>query len=347
MKKKILTSEETAFLCRELQLIIRSGLEAGGALALVAEDCGDKALKELILSLVDALDSGLSLADALQSSGALPGYVCALAKVGQATGRSEEAFAALADYYFRQAELEKGLKNALLYPSVLILVMLAVIVVLFTRVLPMFEDVYARLGASLSGAAALMLSIGRAMEALLPLFAAIIAVFVIFAGLFALCLPFRRACLDFWRRHFGDRGLARLLGRARFAAALAMGMKSGLLAEEALSLAALTLAGTPAEERCESCAAALAGGEALGKALRGAALMPAANCRLLELAEKGGCADSVMVEIAEKLARSGEEELEKALGRVEPAMVLVCCAIVAAALLSVMLPLMNIMRTIA
>ena len=124
MKKKILTSEETAFLCRELQLIVRSGMDSGGALALVAEDCGDKALKNLILSLVESLDSGLSLAEALRLSGALPGYVCALANVGQATGRSEEAFAALADYYFRQAELEKGLKNALLYPSVLILVML-------------------------------------------------------------------------------------------------------------------------------------------------------------------------------------------------------------------------------
>jgi len=211
----------------------------------------------------------------------------------------------------------------------------------------MFEDVYARLGASLSGAAAVMLSIGRTMEALLPLFAVILAIFVVFAALFALCLPFRQGCLRLWRRHFGDKGLARLLGRARFTAALAMGMKSGMVAEEALSLAAVTLSGTPAAERCIACADALAAGEALGKALRKVALLPAASCRLLELAEKGGCADTVMAEIAEKMARSGEDELEKALGRVEPAMVLICCAIVAAALLSVMLPLMNIMSAIA
>ena len=124
-------------------------------------------------------------------------------------------------------------------------------------------------------------------------------------------------------------------------------MKSGMVAEEALSLAAVTLSGTPAAERCIACADALAAGEALGKALRKVALLPAASCRLLELAEKGGCADTVMAEIAEKMARSGEDELEKALGRVEPAMVLICCAIVAAALLSVMLPLMNIMSAIA
>jgi len=347
MKRTTLTSENTAFVCRQLQLIIRSGLDAGGALALAAEDCDDKTLKALLEDLSSALDSGLALDEALEASGAFPGYVCALAKVGRRTGKSEEAFSALADYYYRQAELEKSLRSALLYPSMLILVMLAVIVLLFTRVLPMFEDVYERLGASMSGAAAWMLALGRGMEALLPLFALILFLFVVSLALFVLSVPFRRSILARWNRRRGDRGLSRLMGRARFACALAMGLGSGLHPEEALSLASLTRAGTPAEADCLGCGDALSRGEKLGTALREARLLPAASCRFLELAEMSGCADSVAGEIAEKLSREAEEELEKALGRIEPAMVLVCCAVVAAALLSVMLPLVNIMTSIA
>ena len=346
MKKRTLTIETTALICRELQLIVRSGVDAAGALALAAKDCGDAAAEKVLAEMVESLDSGLALDAALEKSGVFPGYVCALARVGRRSGKSEEAFAALADYYFRQAQLEKGLKNALLYPAMLILVMLAVIVVLFTRVLPMFEDVYERLGASMTGLASWMLALGRAMEALLPLFAAILAIFVLFLACFVLSDSFRGGCLRLWNRRRGDRGIARLMGRSRFAGALAMCLGSGMNPEEALALAALTRAGTPAEGRCRRCAEALAAGVGLGAALMEAQLLPAGGCHLLELAEKGGCADAVTAEIAERLARDADARLEETLGRVEPAMVLICCAIVACALLSVMLPLINIMSAI-
>jgi type IV pilus assembly protein PilC len=53
-----------------------------------------------------------------------------------------------------------------------------------------------------------------------------------------------------------------------------------------------------------------------------------------------------MEEVARRLTEEGEQALEEKLSRVEPALVLVTSLLVGAILLSVMLPLMNIMTAI-
>ena len=71
-----------------------------------------------------------------------------------------------------------------------------------------------------------------------------------------------------------------------------------------------------------------------------------AACRLLALGVRGGTADTVMEEIARRLAREGNDALSRKVAQVEPALVLVTSLLVGAILLSVMLPLMNIMAAI-
>lgn len=67
---------------------------------------------------------------------------------------------------------------------------------------------------------------------------------------------------------------------------------------------------------------------------------------MLALGVRSGSADSVMEEIARRLAREADQALEDRTAQIEPAMVLVCSLMVGAILLSVMLPLMNIMSAI-
>lgn len=67
---------------------------------------------------------------------------------------------------------------------------------------------------------------------------------------------------------------------------------------------------------------------------------------MLELGQRGGVGDRSMAKIAEDLAEEGEAALDALVSRVEPALVLVCSLLVGLILLSVMLPLMNIMAAI-
>ena len=225
--------------------------------------------------------------------------------------------------------------------------MLLVIGVLLIKVLPVFDKVYASLGSRLTGIAGGLLELGQILQKLMPILLVLLGIAVITAAVLALWRPLREKCTAFFSRRFGDRGVSRKYNNARFARALAMGLASGLTLEETLKLATLMLSDIPgAAARCGQCAEALDQGESLAEAMGKADLLDAASCRLLSVGLKGGNADRVMGKIADDLAETASASLESTISKIEPTMVLTASLLVGAILLTVMLPLMNILSTL-
>ena len=341
MKRK-LSNDEIASLCLELSLLLHAGVGTGDALSLLAQE---EEHRGMLSAMAEQVDGGKTLSTALRESGVFPVYVCGLVEVGERTGRTEEALAALSRYYEERVRIGRRVRSALLYPAVMLALMLVVIGVLLVKVLPIFDDVYASLGGRLTGVAAGLLNLGRWIEGAMPVLYLILAGLVLVVLVFGLVGPLRRGVVSLWQKTRGDRGVSRKLNNARLAQALAMGMASGLPVEEAVALSAGLIEGG-ARKRCQDCQSRLEGGESLSAALRSSGLLPTSQCRLLELGQRSGAGDSAMGKIARDLAEESEAALEDRISRVEPALVLVCSLLVGLILLSVMLPLMNIMAAI-
>ncbi len=341
MRRQI-SNDDIASLCLELSLLLHAGVSTGDALSLLSEE-GDR--RGMLKAMAERVDSGETLSAALRESGAFPTYVCGLVEVGERTGRTEEALSALSRYYEDRVRLSRRVRSALLYPAVMLALMLVVIGVLLVRVLPIFDDVYASLGGRLTGVAAGLLTLGRWLEGVMPVLYLVVAALALVVLLFSVVGPLRRGVVSLWQRTRGDRGVSRKLNNARLAQALAMGMASGLPVDEAVALSAGLMEGG-AKKRCESCRKRLEDGESLGDALKRSGLLPARQSRLLELGQRSGAGDASMEKIARDLSEEGEAALDALVGRVEPALVLVCSMLVGLILLSVMLPLMHIMSAI-
>ena len=341
---KTITNGELSSLTMELSMLLHAGIGVGDALSMLS---GEDGYRDLLDGMARRADEGEPLSQCLREGGRIPAYVCGLVEVGEETGRTEEALAALSRYYERRARLDRQVRSALLYPAVMLVLMLLVIAVLLVRVLPIFDDVYASLGGRLTGVAGGLLALGRGLDAAMPVLWAALALAVVFFGAFAGVESFRDRVLALWRRGRGDRGVSRRMNNARLAQAMAMGMASGLPLERSMELAASLMEDVPpARARCEDCRARLEGGASLSAAMGESGLLPAGACRLLEIGQRGGTADAAMDKIARDLSEDGEAALEELVSRVEPSLVLVCSILVGVILLSVMLPLMHIMSAI-
>ncbi len=346
MRNKTLSNDELSFFALELSLLLHTGVSTGDALLLLQDEAeGD--LKKLFSDMALSADSGMLLSSIMEETGRFPSYMAGLTAVGESSGRLEEALAALARYYDARDQLNRQVRSALLYPALLLIMMLAVIVVLLVRVLPVFQDVYASLGGELTGVAGGLLRLGQALDAALPWLGAVLAV-ILAAGIACSRVPgFRERALSYWRRIGGDKGVSRMIHDARFAQAMAMSLASGLPLEKALELSASLMADIPgAAARYRDCAKRLEEGEGLAEAMMAAEALPDSSCRLLALGIKSGNGDTVMAELAQRLSRRGEDALNVLLGRVEPTLVLTTAALVGMILLSVMMPLLHIMNTI-
>ena len=347
MSREFLSNSQTGSLCQGLALFLHAGVGAADALSLLADEEPDPKCRTLLGDMARRMDDGLSLAGAVRESGRFPLYLCSLLEVGERSGRTEEALAALAAHYENRARLDRRIRAALLYPAILLLIMLAVIVVLLVQVLPVFNEVYSYLGGRLTGVAGGLLALGQALDRAMPLLCALLGAAVVFMALFAALPAFRGGVLSFWRRRWGDRGVSRRINDARLAQSLSMGLSSGLPLEEALTLSASLLEEVPAAQgRCLDCLASLEQGEPLAKAMGASDALPKGECRLLELGLRSGAGDSVMEDIARRLSEESELALEEKVGQVEPALVIVTSVLVGLILLSVMLPLMHIMTAI-
>ena len=342
MGRTMLPGEDLAYFCRSLSVLLHGGISLGESAFLLAEDAPET-LQQLLRKLGDQLAEGNRMADAMEESGAFPGHVSGMIRIGEETGRLEEALISLAEFYEERSRTNRRIRQALTYPAMLFVLMLVVISVLLIRVLPVFDEVYASLGSRLTGAAATLLYAGQALGRMLPV---VLAGVLLTAGV--LLLPaLRRKIYGVFRQKFGDRGFLRKFNNARFVRAVAMGLRSGLPEAQTLDLAEKLLEDVPAAYlRCRGCSGGLQKGKTLEESMAEAGLLSPVQSRLLAVGMRSGNGDRVMENLADRLMEDADRELENTVAAVEPAMVLTASLLVGMILLAVMLPLMNILSAL-
>lgn len=347
MKTVTLSPLVIADLCQQLALFLKAGVSLYDGLFLLAEEEQDPQIQSILTDCAHQVENGAYLSTAFRATGVFPTHVVGLLQVSEEVGRTEETLLSLSHYYEEQDRMNRQLRSALTYPAILTFMMLIVIIVLLSQVLPVFNDVYASLGGSLTGIGSSLLSLGNLINTSMPYLGAFLALIVAIIILFSLSSRLRHKAVRLWQRHLGDRSVSRKRNDAKFAQALAMALHSGVPVEQGITLAASLLEDCPAAvSRCQDCRARLDAGEDLPDALRASAMLPPSACRMLNRGLRAGTADSVMDEIARRLSDEAQDALEARVSMIEPALVLTTSLLVGAILLSVMLPLMNIMKAI-
>ena len=347
MRSAVLSNLETADLCQGLSLLLHSGVSVGDGLLLLAEEETQPRLREILNQMARAVDEGGTLYQACCDAGCFSVHITGLIRVGEEVGRLEETLQSLSTYYNNKERTERQIASSLTYPAILLLLMLAVIVVLLSQVLPVFNEIYLSLGSQLTGIAGGLLVFGRFLDRAMPVLCGVLAAVLLFFAVFSLHRGFRASVIGFWQKHWGDAGISRKMNNARFSQALSMGITCGMPMEEAAELAAGLLHDAPkAEQRALRCHEQLMEGAELSAALGENELLSPSACRLLTLGMRSGSSDRIMEEIAERMQEEAQQSLISAVSKIEPALVLLTSGLVGVILLSVMLPLMNIMSAI-
>jgi len=344
MKPKMLTNEQICAFCTALEHLIRAGIGLGDALILLKEDEQDPQIRRMLTQMALRADEGAALSAVLRESGRFPAYVITLAAVGEQTGKPEQTLESLVRYYENRERMDRYLRAALVYPASLLAVLLAVTLVLLIWVLPVFEDVYARLGSSLTGVAGGLLAVGTALRKGMP----VICVFLAVLGAVLAVRPLRSWMLRQWKRVWGYRGTQRKVLSARFVQALSMAVSSGMPDVQALELAKSLSEGESSafRDRCKKCCEAAVSGAAMSKVLYDNGFLSPSDRRLLDAGVRSGRGEVVLQKISQRMLEQSEETLERRTGYLEPVVVAAACVLIGTVILSVMLPLMHIMTAI-
>ncbi len=342
-----MSNEYVSSFCLEMSLLLHAGIGLEDGVYLLIEDENDKKAKKLLGHLADSLAEGKTFSQAVRETGGFPKYVGDMIETGEQSGRLEQSFQALSEYYDRQVQLASQIRSALLYPLILMILMLVIIVVLLVKVLPIFNQVYEQLGGTMGGTAKVLLNLGNWIGDAMPVLCLIVGAVVVITVIAGCSRTVRGFAAGVYKRLFGGFGITRRLGEARFASAMAMGMLSGLNTEEAFQTAMLFQDAVPkTRERYAKCLEMLESGEPMARCFRENQILDAAFCRILDLGAKSGMSDTAMEEISRRMDDRVQLEIERKVGKIEPTIVIITSILVGIILIAVMLPLINIMSSI-
>lgn len=132
----------------QLQTLIRSGLSFSRAFELIIEGAKTKE-KALYVRIFDEVVSGKELWRSLEADKAFTELDRSIVRIGEETGRLVDALAFLTDYYQKREEQKRMVTSALIYPIITLSIAVIVLVFMLLVVVPMFEQVYARMGGEL------------------------------------------------------------------------------------------------------------------------------------------------------------------------------------------------------
>ena len=133
----------------ELHALLTAGLDFSHAFALLIEGEREVRMKALLERRYAAVLGGAALWQAMERSGVFRALDCGVVRIGEQTGRLPDTLDFLRDYYRKRAAQRRMVSSAVSYPLVILCTAVAVVGFMLAVIVPMFEQVYARMGGQL------------------------------------------------------------------------------------------------------------------------------------------------------------------------------------------------------
>ena len=347
MKRLRVPAQYLPIFCRELHQLVRTGIPLAEGLTMLREDETDPDTRSWLEALCRSTEEGLPLSSALRETEAFPAYMTDMVSLAEETGRLEDVLLSLQRHYDRQLRMAADIRGAVAVPVTLFAVMVAVVILLVTQVLPVFDRVFAQLGVRMGAVATGMMNAGAVLAKAGTGIAVVLVAAAAAALVVALVPALREKFAAGFRRSFGGRGILGQMAAARFASSMSMAVASGLSMEESVALSAKLCGGArEIDEKTEQCRKDIEEGGSPADALAKSGLFSGRDCRLLKLAEQTGSLPDTLEDLAQRQEEESLRRIDRTVGAIEPAIVVITSALAGVILLSVMLPLMGLLSTI-
>ena len=344
--QKTLPPDETALFCEQIAMVLKAGIPIGDGMETLARSYAGSRYGARFEGMRASLNNRGSLHAALEEAGIFPSYLLAMTRIGERTGKLDEVMASLANYYQWEAQIKTSVKNAILYPSVLVMMLAVVIAILVISVIPVFQRVFNSLGLSAGSPASAAMQIGVGVGKGMLILVGVFAVLLILVGIL-LRTSRRESILSLLAYILPPvRRVNARLSTARYSAALSMMLAAGYPVEEAISLAPSVVTDAKHRQQGERAAKALLGGSSFTEAAEESGLFDPMHEKMIRFGAAAGKLDAVMDKLSGIYMSEADDAIHNVIAMIEPALVAVLSVVIGGILLSVMLPLLSVLSAI-
>lgn len=328
---------------RQMYTLIKAGVPLMRGLAGLQESAVNKSFARILQKLRESLDSGRELSTAMQRfPHVFDSFYVGMIRVGEATGRLEQIFLRLFDHLEFEREMRERVRNAMRYPTFVVIAIVAAIAVINLLVIPAFSAAYAKFGVELPLMTRILISSSAFTVNYWPYLLALIVAGIIAAKQYLNTKSGRYL----WDRAklqlpiIGD--LMQKATMARFARSFALTSRSTVPIVQGLSIVAQTVENRYIAGRIEGMREGVERGESILRTAAASGVFTPVVLQMIAVGEETGDLDGLMEEIAAMYEREVDYELKTMSARIEPLLIVGLGVVVLILALGVFLPIWDL-----
>jgi type IV pilus assembly protein PilC len=339
--------KDISIFSRQFATMINSGLSLLRSLYILEEQTENKVLAGIIREVRQDVEKGSSLSQAMaKHPKAFTKLYVSMVRSGEIGGVLDSVLLRLSDTIEKQVELRQKVKSAMTYPVAVLALVLCIVTAMLLFIVPIFKSLYDDLGGTLPLPTRLLLTVSTMMTKLFPLF---IVMMVVGTWLFRRWINTEkgRAAWDTFKLKVPViGGLVQKTALTRFASTLSALLRSGVPILEALEIVAETVSNTVMARAVKDVQLAVKGGEALHKPLSQHPVFPPMVVQMMAVGEETGALDEMLEKIGKFYEQEVEATVEALTSLLEPALIVVLGGAVGSMVISLYMPMFNIIKLI-
>lgn len=331
---------ELVMFCRQMYSLTKAGVPIIKAIAGLAESTDQECLRDSLRKLSKDLAGGKSLTLSMQEQSYIySSLFISMVNVGENTGRLEDVFKQLADYYSMEYETRKRISAAMRYPTLVILFIAAAMVVLNIFVIPVFSQMFAKFGVDLPLTTRILIGTSNFFVQYWPIMAGVAVALPI---LIRWSLNKKSVRLAWDRVKLRLPVMGSIIDRSllgRFSRSFSLMLQSGVPLNLALSLVAEAIDNKFLEERILDMRRQIEQGNSLSTVTTQSKMFTPLVLQMFAVGDETGRVDELLQEAADYYEREVDYDLKSLTAKIEPILLIFVAVIVAILALGIFTPM--------
>lgn len=344
LHKSRLSLKELTLFCNSFAALLSAGLNILEIIQILKEDFKNKELNRNLDEIEQLIYQGESLSYCLNKELNLyPRLLINMVKIGEESGKLDKIFKILGNYYENEKKIKDKIIKVLTYPCIVLFVSVLMMIFMITYIIPMLVSTLDGISAKIPLSTKIILNLSSILKENYLLIL-IILFFLIVAFMNFRSLESTRLKIDEFKiNNIITKKLYIKLISVRFSKTLGILLESGIQISKALNITLSVIDNKFVKKEVENCLEEVNRGESISGSIEKIKFFPRNLISMTRIGEETGNLDEMLLKVSNIIEGELYASIDKLTVLIEPALILGLSIVIGFLLISVLMPMMNLM----
>lgn len=340
-QKKVKVNDISIF-CKQMHTMLNAGMPLLTSLDVLGAQTENVTLAKTVKQMATQVQKGDILSVSMkQHPKVFPSLLISMVEAGELTGNLDNVLLKMSEHYTKENRINSKVKSAMMYPTILSVLVVVVVVFMLTFVLPTFITMFNQTGDALPLPTRIVMGLSDALQAYWYIFLGVII---------AVTYAVRRIGKSVEGKRFFDRLKLKMpiiktsiakIATSRFTRTLSTLLASGIPIIQALETSAQVTGNQVVIDGIDVVSEDIKKGIVLSSLLKKVGVFPPMMISMVNIGEESGALEEMLSKTADYYDEELDAAIAKMISFIEPMMIIVMALIVGFIVIAMLLPMFD------